>query len=88
MRLPNHQSETVASNIECPLTTAQYDDKQAKLTYMAELLLELRRLAQGIGEGTLVYLIEMAAIEANDAGRLHRFRQALLNEHDPELDLK
>lgn len=55
----------------------QYDDRLAKLEYTQQILTELRRLASGIDEPTLVYLIEMAAEHAADREREHRFRNAI-----------
>jgi len=56
-----------------------YDDKQAKLEYVNQMLIELRRLAVGVDEPTLVYLLEMAAEHARDCEVQHRFRNAIVN---------
>lgn len=53
----------------------RYDDHLAKLEYARQMLIELRRLAAGVSEHTLVYLIEMAAEHAGD--RLRDARASL-----------
>lgn len=62
-----------------PAIRRGYDDKQAKLEYLHQMLVELRRLAAGLDEPTLVYLVEMAAAHAQDRETEHRFRNAIVN---------
>lgn len=55
----------------------RYDDHAAKLEYMRQLLMEFRKLADGLGEHTLVYLLEMAVLEIDESTRVHEFRASL-----------
>lgn len=41
-----------------------------KLDYIRQMLLELRQIADETGEGTLVYMIEMAMMEAEECKNL------------------
>lgn len=43
-----------------------------KLEYVRHMLMELRRIAVDTGEGTLVYMIEMAALEAEECARIRK----------------
>ena len=54
-------------------SAAPYDDKQAKLEYLVQLIRELRMLSASIDEQTLTYLLEMAVLEADQALRVHAF---------------
>ena len=48
-----------------------------ELTYLRDMLVELRGMADRSGQVTLVYLIEMAVIEAEDLAKLHDLTDAL-----------
>ena len=45
--------------------------------YIAQMLKELRRIAETAGEGTLVYMIDMAAMEAEESVRARRLAQGM-----------
>ena len=48
-----------------------------ELTYLRDMLVEMRGLADRAGQGTLVYLIEMAVLEAEDLVKLNELSDAL-----------
>lgn len=51
--------------------------KAVTLEYIYQLLIELRGIAHGQSEGTLVYLLEMSALEAQECLKVHRFNTEL-----------
>jgi hypothetical protein len=55
-----------------------YDNKAVSLDYIRQLLLELRAIADSQGEGTLVYLLEMSALEAEACLKAHKFNSELI----------
>ncbi|MEM7464422.1 MAG: hypothetical protein AAF362_17265 [Pseudomonadota bacterium] len=62
--------------------TKQLPDRVSKavtLEYVRQLLIELRGIAQAEGEGTLVYLLEMSALEAQECLKVHRFNTELID---------
>lgn len=61
----------------CPQRTAQYDDHAAKLNYMREMLIEFRKLADGLGENTLVYLLEVTVLEVDECAKTHKYNSRL-----------
>jgi hypothetical protein len=58
-----HESETFS---------ASYRDDAERLDYVRQMLLELRQIANETGEGTLVYMIEMAMMEAEECRDLRQ----------------
>lgn len=60
-----------------PQQNPTYDDHAAKLEYMREMLLEFRKLADGLGENTLVYLIEVTVLEVDECAKTHKFKSEL-----------
>lgn len=54
-----------------------YDNKAVSLDYICQLLLELRAIADGQDAGTLVYLLEMSALEAEECLKAHKFNSEL-----------
>lgn len=63
------------------------DLKIEKLTYISEMLTELRKLCAGMDERMIAYLIEMALIETNTALNVHTFRMELGTEDAPRRKL-
>ena len=53
--------------------------KAVTLEYIGQLLVELRGIAHTQGEGTLVYLLEMSALEAQECLKVHRFNTELID---------
>ena len=52
--------------------SAGYRDDAGRLDYVRQMLLELRQIADETGEGTLVYMIEMAMMEAEECRNLRQ----------------
>ena len=58
------------------------DPKEARLNFLCAILMELRELAAEIDEKTLAYLVGMAALEAGESARVHKYRSELQPEND------
>ena len=73
--LTNRDGETLSAGA---LARHQEEDfKAARLAFVSVMLRELRELSIGVREPTLVYLIEMAALEADEAMRIHKNQSEL-----------
>ncbi len=79
----DEKSGSAAESAEDRATkTKQLPDRVSKavtLEYVRQLLIELRGIAQAQGEGTLVYLLEMSALEAQECLKVHRFNTELID---------
>ena len=79
----DEKSDSAAAPAEDKATkTKQLPDRVSKavtLEYIRQLLIELRGIAQAQGEGTLVYLLEMSALEAQECLKVHRFNTELID---------
>ncbi len=53
--------------------------KAVTFEYVRQLLIELRGIAQAEGEGTLVYLLEMSALEAQECLKVNKFNTELID---------
>ena len=56
---------------------ASTDEILVKLEYIGQMALELRQIAEACGEGTLVYMLEMAAMEAEESRRIRNIGSRL-----------
>ncbi len=56
-----------------------YDDKAARLEYVREMLDELVKIAHSANAPTLVYLLRMSALEAEDCLRVHQWKTEILS---------
>jgi hypothetical protein len=51
--------------------------KAARLEFLRVMLSELKQMADGIDERTLSYLVGMAALEAAESAKVHKYRTEL-----------
>lgn len=54
-----------------------FEAKAARLEFLRVMLSELKQMADGIDERTLSYLVGMAALEAAESVKVHKFRTEL-----------
>ncbi len=55
-----------------------YDDKAARLEYIKQMLDEMVKIADATRSPTLVYLLRMSALEAEDCRRVHQFKTEIM----------
>jgi len=73
--LTNRDGERLHETLLAP--HQEEDFKAARLAFVGVMLRELRELSIGVREPMLVYLIEMAALEADEAIRIHKNQSEL-----------
>ena len=85
MQPKTHHNETRAKKNGNPFDrhdeSGDEDFKAAKLEFLRMMLRELRQMATQTNEPTLLYLIEMAALEAAEACKVHKYKTELHAEH-------
>ncbi|MGI9402697.1 MAG: hypothetical protein ACR2O0_15680 [Rhizobiaceae bacterium] len=74
-KLTGSRKENNSRNLQLPERVS----KAVTLEYIGQLLVELRGIAHTQGEGTLVYLLEMSALEAQECLKVHRFNTELID---------
>ena len=76
---PDSAAKTAEDKATKPEQLPDRVSKAVTLEYVRQLLIELRGIAQAQGEGTLVYLLEMSALEAQECLKVHRFNTELID---------
>ena len=56
-----------------------YDDKAARLEYACQMITEIAGIIAPTNSATLVYLLQMAALEAEECVRAHEFRTEMVS---------
>jgi hypothetical protein len=78
MIAPRGSAEPKNSAVAAQLPALSADEaKLARLEFLRVMLTEMKQLSDGIGERTLSYLVGMAALEAAESVKVHKYRTEL-----------